>query len=86
MGICQGHGACHCTHTIPAEAGNVHFPDPELDDIVDAWPVTGRQIAAFWALLVVAILCIITVVFFGAVYAVGLGNADVGQIIMTGGL
>jgi len=66
--------------STPPEAGNVWFMDNHLydddgtpDDAITTWPVTGRAIAAFWALIFIAVLACIALVGTAAGYVSAVG-------------
>lgn len=77
--------------TVPPQAGNVWFVGPEPTDDLDAdqpdwWPVTGLQIAAFWALFAIVVVITVSACVLVAGHAWGLSNGDiVGALLAWGG-
>ena len=77
--------------SVPPQAGNIWFVGPEPTDELDAdqpdwWPVTGLQIAAFWALFVIVVMLTVSACVLVAGHAWGLSTGDVvGALLAWGG-
>jgi len=72
----------------PPQAGNVWFTGPEPDDTTEPinwWPVTGMQIASFWALLAVLGLLVVAMSVTAAGLAHGMAPAEIIAMVFDWG-
>lgn len=69
--------------SMPPEAGNVLLPNDDYDDIVGGWPVTAKQVAAFWAIVLVAVLALVVIVTFAPGYLFGFTTSQIAQTVLS---